>query len=293
MIRTLLAISMVFIPAFYCLGQEIYYYGANSRPFRTEQEAVSVTKVDQKSENRYVINKRIRVNDSWIDVERQKIRIDSDGTFRIRIKGERLFPQTIYRQITASDSELYYFEETDHGSKIRTGSSSRYLPLQLEGMVTEYHPNGREKSVSFYQNNQLQSNQNWLSDGNPYIDSIFYSADQEPVYQPGVAYFNSFLLEELGKSEINLNEYDDDIVIAWVVMETGVIDGAIAMKGKSLEMNKLLCDIISRTPGEWKPAMLNGDPVRYFMSIPVNITHDEVKFQELEYTWGVLHYNRY
>ena len=155
------------------------------------------------------------------------------------------------------DPGLYYFEETDHGAKIRTGSSSTYLPLKLEGQVTEYHPNGREKSVSFYQNNQLQSNQNWLPDGNPYIDSIFYSVDQEPVYQPGVAYFNSFLLQELAKSGININEYDDDIVIAWVVMETGVMDGAIALKGKSLKMNQLLCDIISRTPGVWEPAMLN------------------------------------
>jgi len=293
MIRTLLVILMAISPVLHSSGQDIYYYGANTRPLDTEQEAVFVTEVERKSEKRYVIHKRIRVNESWIDVERQKIRIDSDGSIRIRIKGERLFPQTIHREITVSQPGLYYFEETDHGSKIRTGSSSSYLPLQLEGLVTEYHPNGREKTVSFYHNNQLQSNRNWLPDGNPYIDSIFYSADQEPVYQPGVANFNSFLLVELGKSGINLNEYDDDIVIAWVVMETGVINGAIALKGKSLTMNELLCDIISRTPGEWEPAILNGEPVRYFMSIPLNITHNDVKFQELEYTWGVLHYNKY
>lgn len=209
------------------------------------------------------------------------------------IKGEQLFPTTIYREITVSESGLYYFEETARNLKIRTGNASMDLPLQLEGMVTEYHPNGREKSVSFYRNNQLQSNQNWLPDGNPYIDSIFYSVDQAPEYLPGEAFFNSFLLQELVKSKIDLNEYDDDIVIGWVLMETGVIDGVLALKGKSQTMNNLLSDIISRIPGEWEPALLDGEPVRYFMSMPVNFMHNEVKFQEIEYSWGVLHYNRY
>ncbi len=146
---------------------------------------------------------------------------------------------------------------------------------------------------NFTQNNQLISNQNWLSNGNPYIDTIFYSADQEPVYQPGVVFFNSYLLQQIAKSKINLEEYDDEIVIGWVVMETGVMNGVIALKGKSLELNKILANMIAGIPGEWQPAILDGKPVRYFMSIPVNISHHNAKFQDIELSQGVLHYNSY
>jgi hypothetical protein len=275
-------------------AQEIYYYGSNLRPVVEEEEALIAKVVHRKSEKKYLIETRIKEKNLWTDVERQKIKVDREGTLRIRIRDERLLPARIRRKISRSEPGRYSFEEhKPRGLKIRSGSSSSYLPLHLEGRVIEYHPNGREKSLSFYEDNQLQSNQNWLSDGTPYIDSIFYSADREPDYQPGVAYFHSYLLQQLAAAKINLDEYDDEIVVGWVVMETGELDGVMALKGKSLELNELLVNIISNIPGEWEPAVLDGKPVRYFMSIPLTIFHNETNFQDVEYSWGVLHYNRY
>ena len=35
-------------------------------------------------------------------------------------------------------------------------------------------------------------------------------------------------------------------------------------------------------PGEWQPAELNGVPVRYFMTIPLNFMHREASFQDID-----------
>ncbi len=293
MVRAFLFSLMVIFPALNSSGQENHYYGANKRPLNSENEAMFVKEVTKKSEKKYVIETRVLAGSAWTHLERQKIRVDQDGTLRIRIKDERFFPRKVFRTISGSVSGLYTFEETAKDQKFRTGTSSSYLPLLLEGLVTEYHNNGREKSVSIYENNQLQSNQNWHPDGSPYIDSIFYSADQEPVYIPGVAYFQSCLIQHLAEAKVNLDEYDDDIVIGWVVMETGHIEGVIPLKGKSNELNQILVESIARIPGQWEPAILDGKRVRYFMSIPLTISHQGAKFQEIELTQGVLHYNKY
>ena len=110
---------------------------------------------------------------------------------------------------------------------------------------------------------------------------------------PGVAYFNSLLLQQIAMLKINREEYDDEIVIGWVVMENGVMNGVIPLTGKSKQLNKLLADIIAGIPGEWEPAILDGKPVRYFMSIPLTISHNNAKFQDIEFSSGMLHYNRY
>jgi len=291
---TVLTSFLFLILALHCKGQEVFYYGVNNRPLDSETEAITSKILLQKSDHKYIIETQIRSDKDWTKAERQKIKVKKDGTHRIYLRRGGIFPKKFLREIKLLDHLSFYaFEESNRGNLIRSGTSNSYLPLLLDGTITEYHPNGIEKSVSVFQNNQLLSNRNWLSDGSPYIDSIFYSADQEPDYRPGVAYFQSYLLQQLAASKINLDEFDDDILIGWVVMETGVIDGVMALKGKSLELNQLLVDIISRIPGEWEPAILNGEPVRYFMSIPLTILHQEAKFQDLEYRWGVLHYNRY
>lgn len=188
---------------------------------------------------------------------------------------------------------LYEFEESTLKSKVRSGTSSKYLPLHLEGTVTEYHPNGNVKSVSEFNDNQLVSNQNWLSDGTPYLDSIFYSADLEPEFKLGNDFFRSYLIQQIGKSKLDLSQIEDVVVIGWVVMETGNIEGTLALQGKSRQLNQYLVKTIAELPGEWQPAELNGIPVRYFMSIPLNFLHNEANFQEVELSSGMLHYNRY
>ena len=275
-------------------GQEgTYYYGTNSKPLENPEEAISIQVVKKRSEKKYVVETTRRVDDKWVRAQKEKIRIQGDGILKLMIRTGGLFPERIYREMETIGPGSYLFRETTISSVVRSGTSSAFLPLHLEGSVTEYHPNGEKKSISEYRDNQLVSNQNWLPDGTRYIDSIFYSVDQEPEYQMGDEFFKSFLLKKISDSKLDLSQIEDQVVIGWVVMESGEIDGVVALKGKAPQLNQLLVATIAELPGYWTPAILDGARVRYFMSIPLNFLQREINFQEVEFSSGVMHYNRY
>lgn len=280
-----------------CLSaQEVYYYGANNRPVKNVEEAILFKTVHQKSKKKYIISSQVRTDEGWRMIRRQKIRINRDGMLRIAIKEDKLIPKIIFREIRSMvpDPDLYVFEETRRGGAVvREGKSSTFLPLHLEGKVTEFYPDGQTKSISYFNNNQLISNENWLTDGSKYIDSIFYSVNEEPVFTLGEDFFKTSILDYLSESDIILDEFEDEVLIGWVVMETGEMDGVIALEGKSDKLNQVLVDAVSQVPGRWQPAILAGDTVRYFMTMPLTISHNDANFQNLEFKWGVLHYDYY
>lgn len=278
-------------------GQEKYYYTSNSRQVELADDAIMMKEVKTKSDTRYLIKTSILSDGGkdgkWTMSEQEKISIENDGTLLIKKNGEGYFPSKTYRKMTRIEPGLYEFSESDLTKVRRTGFSSRYLPLHLEGLITEYHANGEVKSLSRYKNNQLISNQNWLSNGDSYIDTIFYSADSEPEYKLGPKFFHTYILENLYNSDIDINQITDVVEVAWVVMEDGSMDGVITLKGRSLQLNQFLVNTIAALPGDWQPAMLNGKAVRYFISVPLNFEQLEVSFQDLELSGGVMHYNKY
>ena len=288
-----LLLLITLFPHLHIKGQETYYYAANTRPVDRMEEAVLMILLDQKSEKKYNLKAWQKNNYKWHEVDWWKIKIKKENLLRIRIGYNRFFPKTIYREITQIEPGAYQFVETHRGKTVREGISSRYLPLHLQGEVTEYYPNSSIKSVSTYVDNQLQSNRNWLPDGSPYIDSVFYSVEQGPEFIPGDVFFNSYLLQHLKDSKIDLNEIEDEVIIGWVVMETGDLEGVIPLQGRSKQMNQFLVETIAGIPGAWEPAVHDGRKVRFFMRIPINFLHDNVSFQDVELRGGLLLYNAY
>ena len=275
-------------------GQEgNYYYGSNSKPVQSEEDARMLKKVTKRSEKKYIIKTYLKQRDLWTISMKEKIRVRGITAQKISYKSDTFFPRRINREMEQIGQDIYRFEESNQQSTLRSGTSTGFLPLHLEGPVTEYHKNGRIKSISIYQDNQLISNENWLSDGSKYIDSIFYSVDKDPVYHKDDHFFKSYLIRKLIEAEINLEEIDDDVIIGFVIMETGQIQGVYTLQGRSLEFNQFLESAIANLPGEWIPAMLNGSPVRHFMSIPLNFQHNDPSFQDLDMSSGRLNYNIY
>lgn len=275
-------------------GQEgMYFYGTNSRPVSNREEAVLLKEVEKRSADTYIMKTRRKEGNAWERVSREKIRIGPDGTQLIRYRAESFFPTRIIRKMERQGSGSFQFSEYIRELLVREGTSASALPLHLDGTVREYHPNGKLKTVAEYRDNQLVSNQNWLPDGSPYIDSFYYSVDREPEYQMGDDFFKNFLLQKLRTSGIDLTQIQDRVVIGWVVMETGEIDGVIALEGRVRQLNNYLVQVIKELPGTWEPALLKGKPVRYFMSIPLNFTSREANFQEVDLSTGRLHYSKY
>lgn len=298
--KRILLILLCSLPALTVMqGQQFYYYGPNSKPVQIADNAQQSKELRQKSETQYTIKTRLRVEsekskDGWQVTEQEKIKIENNGTQFIRRKGEGIFPKKIYRKMTEREPGYYEFSEVDlSGGILRTGFSSSFLPLHLEGVITEYHSNREIKSISEFKDNQLVSNQNWLRTGEPYIDSVFYSTDREPEYKMGPEFFHSYILQSLANSKLDLSEVNDVVEVGWVVMENGEMEGVITLSGKSMQLNQLLVNTIAGMPGDWQPAMLNGKAVRYFVSVPLNFSHLSASFQELELSGGVMHYNKY
>ncbi len=294
--RSIILISLVVLVfSLESMGQEgIYYYGANSKPVTQLSDAVSYKEVKKKSESKYVIEKHQVKEGSWKKVGKEKVKIGSDGNQTIHYNDNTIFSKKFYRSMEKVGPGAYLFKESTLNGEIRNGTSTALLPLNLEGNVVEYHPNREIKSRSIYHDNQLMSNENWLSNGTKYIDSLFYSVDQEPEYQMGDNFFKTYLIKNLEKSKIDMTQIEDLVVLGWVVMENGELIGAITLSGKSRQLNEFLVKTISEMPGYWTPALLDGVAVRYFMSIPLNFIQREASFQEIELSpGGVMHYNKY
>jgi hypothetical protein len=292
--RYLPGICLLAVSVISARGQEgMYYYGPNSRPVEKKEEAVLLKEVTRRSADTYIIKTRRRRDEGWDRVSRERVRIRPDGDQVVSYRGDSFFPEKIFREMEKAGPAEYLFRETIQERPVREGTTSRILPLRLEGTVTEYHPNGKVKTIAEYRDNQLVSNRNWLPDGTPYIDSVFYSADREPEYKMGDDFFKDYLLQKLRTSRIDLTQIEDRVVIGWVVMETGSIDGVVALEGKARQLNNYLVQAIRQLPGEWEPACLNGSPVRFFMSIPLNFIQKDASFQEVELSTGRLHYSKY
>lgn len=275
-------------------GQEgIYYYGANSKPVVNKEDAITMLFVKKQSEKKFILTTLHYKAQRWERSMKQRIKIKGNTRQRIKYKNNTFFPRSISRKFDELGQGLYKFEESRKATVIRAGTSKGILPLCLEGTVTEFYPNGNIKSSSIYKENQLISNQNWLKDGTKYIDSIFYSVDEAPVFHEDKNFFRTYIMTRLAESKLNLNEFDDEIVIGLVIMETGEIRGVTALEGRSDQMNEFLVSAISLLPGDWTPAKLNGSPVRYFMTIPINLIQNKQEFQNLEISGSILHYDLY
>lgn len=274
-------------------AQEFYYFGVNSEPLEQSERAIQRKEVVYRNDHKLTITTEQQTGDQWVRVSREKISSNGQHEWVIRYRAEKLFSSKFYRVYEETEPGLFFFREYSLTNDIRTGSTTRKFPMSLEGTVTEYYPGGGVKSVSEYHNNQLIANKNWLKDGTSYIDSIFYSADQEPEYEYGPDFFRNYIIQNLGRSEWDLSQIQDLVVIGWVIMETGEMKGVRAMEGKSKQLNDYLISIISSMPGKWQPARLHGKAVRYFMQFPLNFDVRDVNFQEIGFSTGQLYYDKY
>ena len=285
--------SFLFVTLLVPLGaQERFYYGTNSKMLDNEDCAVLLKELVRKGESRYTLTTRYRSGGDWVFLRRDRFRM-KDDVMLIRSKGDGFFNTRIHRRFSSTRNGLHAFSDSGSAGLIREGSSSRLIPLHLEDTVKTWYDNGQLQSLSFYRDNQLQWNRNWLRDGSPYIDTIFYSADEEPEYQYGDKFFNNYILKSLEKSGYDFSQINDEVEIGWVIMEDGSLQGIRSVQGKIPKLNRYIMETIAGMPGNWKPATLEGKPVRYFMSIPFNFQSREATFQSVDFSSGMLHYDRY
>ncbi len=266
-----------------------YYYGSNYRPVNGMKEARYMIKTVKKGKKQTLMKTYYRDEGQWKQDTKRRIIAVRDGQQLIKTESSLLFSDKIMRYYEKTEEGLYTFRDMQKNTMIREGTATRIMPLNLQGVVQEYFPNGQLKSRSVYRNNQLQSNQNWLEDGTEYIDNIFYSVDSIPQYKPGNSFFRKYIMAGLKQSKYDITQVNERIVLGWVIMEDGQLVGVHQVsKGKLVKLPKILTGLVESLPGDWTPAKLNGRKVRYFMEVPFNFRNDVETLKSIELRGGML-----
>ncbi len=158
------------------------------------------------------------------------------------------------------------------------------MKVNFEGEVTEFYPYGRIKSISQYKKNELISNQNWLPSSEKTVDNIFYSVDREPRFEPGAANLNQQILKKLKESKFNLASIEGRIVVGFIILKNGKIDGVHIVKGITSAIDKLVVQAMESVEGKWIPAQLMHENVNYLQLFPINFIfqkHDLISTESL------------
>lgn len=267
----------------------VIYLGVNGRLGLSSGKNIK-KEIQYKSEKKIKIKTFGFTGSGWSKIQTETLKKTDENIYRITVR-TRTSKQIMHRQYIPLDNGLYKFTELVENQITRTGYSKSVVPLILHGKVTEYYLNGTKRSVSEFRNNELVSNQNWLEDGQEYLDNIFYSADTPPRFTPGMDSLHRHLMETFEKNEVDYSVLSGEIEVGFVVMENGEIDGIRLLKGINRTVNSMVLSAFRNLEGEWKPARLNGKKVRYLQKFPVNFMGNRTKFDFIDFQSGVMHWD--
>jgi len=273
-----------------CQKDTTIYFGVNGRLVRQEKAEIR-KEIDFLSSSKLEIRTFRSDGGNWQKLYTEKISRLNSGIYRIMNKGngiDRLLERKYEKQ---PDGSLHFAESFDE-KLIRTGVTLKQFPLLLQGEVKEYYRNGQIKSISLFENNELINNRNWLENGEHYIDSLFYTADEEPTLFGGNTMIHHHIRQAFKASGLDFSAVTGTLLLGFVVMETGDIKGIRVMKNLNPRIDDLAVKALQTLDGDWKPALLNGKPVRYFMLFPINFISRESTFQYMEFDGFMIHYDK-
>lgn len=267
----------------------VFYIGVNGKTGQVKNK-------EYKKEITYRSKKRMNVSTykmkegNWQSMFTEKITVSEPSVYNITIKSDVFSREKITRTFEPQNDSVFKFTDRRNGQIKRTGYTLSKIPLLFHGEVTEYYDNGNKKSVSKYNQNELVSNKNWKRNGEEYIHNVFYSVDIEPRFTPGMPYLHEHILKVFDESGINISEVEGRLVVGFVVMENGEIEGIRIEKGINLALNNMALQAFYTLPEKWVPAKLNQEYVRYYQLFPINFIYKEYDFDLLELKGSMLYW---
>jgi len=272
----------------YSQKESVIYIGKNGK-ITDLKNADVLQKIKVNSAKKTTVES-FQLNDSkWKKIYTEQFKSINDSIFRIKGSSKSEI-KTSYRIFKSLANGTFHFKDIHKKHLVREGYSIAKIPLSINGQLTEYYKNGRKKSISEYRNNELISNQNWNETGEKYIDNIFYSVDEEPMFKPGNKALHSYLLKGFKDAGVDLASISGSIIVSFVVMEDGTIDGIRILKGILPTINTVAYQSFSNLKGEWKPARLNNQNVRYYEVFPINFIYKEQHLEFAEMRGATLHW---
>ncbi len=273
----------------FCQMDTVLYTGVNGR-LTSPEKALVKKEIVVRSRRKVEVRVFGKEGNTWRKSFTELMSTGGDGIWEIRIRGiESREPYE--RKYDAPDKGIIHFTEFSGKQILREGFTLLQIPLILNGEVKEFYSDGTLRSRSLYRNNELVSNENWLKNGERTIDNLFYLVDEEPMLSGGNFKLHQHVRQAFIDSGLDLSAVSGTMMLGFIVMETGEIEGIRILKGLSPQLNEIALNALQSLGGKWKPARLNGRDVRYFQYFPINFISRESTFQYLEISGPVIHYN--
>ncbi|MDP2891188.1 MAG: hypothetical protein Q8P34_19750 [Bacteroidota bacterium] len=290
---TTLILSCVFIASTaFAQKESVVYIGTNGK-LTTIDQAIFMQKTLVKSSKITTVQTYQLTDAKWTKLYTGKYKLLNDSTFQINGNREN-YRGTTFRTFTKQADESFKFRDVAKDQLVRSGFAKSLIPLLVHGQVTEYYPGGNKKSVSEYNENELVSNENWRENGDKYVDTIFYSVDSDPTFNPGIKVMHQHILKGFKDAGIDISSISGSLILGFVVMENGTIDGIKIIKGLAPNINSIAFESFTTLQGSWTPAKLNGKTVRYFQIFPINFIYKQQSFEFAELgKGGILHWGAY
>ncbi len=290
--RIVLFLSFLFFATtVFSQKESVVYIGTNGK-LTTPDRAIFMQKILTKSPRASVVQ-TFRLNDSkWEKIGSEQYKKLNDSTYQIKGNGENI-PKKYSRAFIMQADRLWKFRDVVKGQIVRSGFAKSVVPLLVQGQVIEYYQGGNKKSVSEYNNNELVSNVNWNENGDKIIDDIFYSVDVYPTFNPGMKVLHQHILKGFKDAAIDIASISGSLILGFVVMENGTIDGIKIIKGLGPTINGVAYGSFATLKRTWAPAKLNDKTVRYFQIFPINFIYKQYQFEFAEMRGAILHFGAY
>lgn len=270
--------------------ESVIYIGTNGK-LTTLAHAVYMQKTVTKSPKISTVQTFQFKDSTWQRIYSEQYKKLNDSTYQVNGNGGNI-PATTIRTFVRKSDESWKFRDVVKKKVFREGYAKSVMPLLFHGQVTEYYPSGSKKSVSEYSNNELVSNENWYEIGDKYIDNIFYSTDTEPTFNSGMTVLHQHILKGFKDAKIDVSAIKGSMIVGFVVMENGTIDGIKIVKGLAPGINSITYNsfMTLSLKGKWTPAKLNNQPVRYYQLFPINFLSNQSPIKYVEVRHEDLHY---
>ncbi len=268
-----------------------YYYGSDFGITSDKETAKYRRDVNYRFAGRKEIVTYQLEQGEWLRIRKDKIIPRNDTLLLIKRKTESYWSDRIKRSFYPAENDLWYFRDKEGRNLLMEGTASSLAPLHIQDTLRTYYEKNRLKSVAIYNDNRMVSNQYWLPTGEKYYDNLHHFVDKEPEHNLGNVHFRAYMLQGIKESKIDLTQISDQVVIGWVIMKDGSTAGFHTISGVYSQLNKTLIQLIQQMPGEWQPAMLDGNPVRYYMKLPFNFSAEVDYMDNLEIRGGILFYD--
>jgi hypothetical protein len=264
--------------------------GVNGRLFNVEAPE-QMMMVHTKGNHRIQIDYYVMINGKWVKSSVEKAKQLEPGSFRIT-SGRGRTKTTMIRDYVKQDDGSWQFLETNQLQVIRRGYSMLQFPILPNGVLITHYPNGPVKSEEIYRNNELLSNKNWLENGLPYVDDLYYSVDRYPAYSRGNEQINKQIMAKLKENRIDFSAISGKLEIGFVIYENGKIGSFRVLKSIDPYLETLVVEAIRSLEGEWIPARLNDQTVRFFQTFPIHFNHYEMQVEFFDYYSGLVQFER-